>query len=107
VTLEINKPELAALIAELQENGVNLDELLFHSLNALKPSPGGEFKRRGQPAEASARLALATLLQFVATFRIARQSRNAGKHRFKRWVKADPPAPESQTPSLVRRRNHS
>jgi hypothetical protein len=36
VTLEINKPELEALLMELQGEGANLDEVLLQSLKALK-----------------------------------------------------------------------
>jgi hypothetical protein len=39
VTSEINKPDLEALIEELQKKGANLDEVLFQSLKSLKSTP--------------------------------------------------------------------
>jgi len=38
MTLEIKKPELAALIEELKKSDANLDEVLFDSLTARKPA---------------------------------------------------------------------
>jgi hypothetical protein len=44
VTSEINKPELEALIEELQKKGANLDEVLFQSLKST-PDQTAKYQR--------------------------------------------------------------
>jgi hypothetical protein len=54
VTLEIKKPELAALIEELKKSGANLDEVLFDTLTARKPTtPEAPVKHRRPPGKKS------------------------------------------------------
>jgi hypothetical protein len=55
VTLEINKPELEALIQKLRQNGANLDELLFNGLNAIADQKPFRAPRRTR-AEAAAHM---------------------------------------------------
>jgi len=51
--LEIKKPELEALIEELQKKGANLGELLFQSLNNLKSEPEKTVKYQRPPGKKS------------------------------------------------------
>jgi hypothetical protein len=39
VVIEIKKPELEALIEELQKSGASIDDLLFDGLKALESTP--------------------------------------------------------------------
>ncbi len=53
MTLEIKKPELEALLLNLQADGADIDEVLFRSLNALRPATAKSSKYQRPPGKKS------------------------------------------------------
>lgn len=53
MTIEIKKPELEALIEELQKSGANLDDVLFERLNATKSTSEKPAKYQRPPGKKS------------------------------------------------------